>query len=141
MRYFILAGLAIGGLGLLAACESSTTAPGESELLTAPEMSSFQLTAKMGCPEGFSMESAKLNLDVDRNGDGAICVKKLPNGRLITVDNNVPFVGECPPNFKPKDVADEHEADLNKNKRICKRVADDGTVFLTDDFFDDDEAG
>ena len=56
-----------------------------------------------GCPDHFVLHDIAehdqhhqghhhhVGSDADRNGDGHICVKPLPNGKHLHIDNNVPI--------------------------------------------------
>ncbi len=87
-----------------------------------------------GCPTGFDMQGG--GLPVDRNGDGFVCVKFVPNGpgtgfKEIQIDNNVAGgVGGCPtPGFTLRftyELGFGEEADRNGDQQVC--VNDDLTV-------------
>jgi hypothetical protein len=97
------------------------------------------------CPAGFSLEPVGgYGADVDRNGDGYYCLKRLYeqtgcvirvyNYCRVNIDNVSPIKGACLDGYETVDSSEQPIADQNEDQIICRRDTD-GSVDYTDNAF------
>ena len=97
------------------------------------------LAALAGCPAGFDLTTERNygTLNIDRNKDGYICTKTLPNGQQVAHDNSVPLNSAtgCPVGTTVIQVK-SHPADFNRDGFVC--VNGSGNLFTDNAFPPDD---